>query len=104
MERIHRYGQKRPIEFIFNLVAVNTREGRVLKKLFDEIELMKEHLGPEKVYDVIGDIMENAWAEELLRRVALGEQEVAEAEEEIDAISLTPWGNEKEKFAFRLCG
>jgi superfamily II DNA or RNA helicase len=88
MGRIHRYGQKHPIVFIFNLVAVNTREGKVLKKLFDKIETMKEHLGPEKVYDVIGDILENAKAEDLLRRVALGEQEVAEAVEIIDAISV----------------
>ena len=88
MGRIHRYGQKHPIVFIFNLVAINTREGRVLKKLFDKIEMMKQHLGPEKVYDVIGDILENAGAEELLRRVALGEKEVSEAEQEIDAISV----------------
>jgi hypothetical protein len=88
MGRIHRYGQKHPIVFIFNMVAVNTREGRVLKRLFEKIEMMKEHLGAEKVYDVIGDILENAGAEEMLRRVALGEREVAEAEEEIDAISV----------------
>lgn len=88
MGRIHRYGQKHPIVFIFNMVALNTREGRVLKKLFDKIEVMKEHLGAERVYDVIGEILENAGAEELLRRVALGEQEVAEAEEKIDAISV----------------
>jgi len=88
MGRIHRYGQKHPIVFIFNMVALNTREGRVLHKLFEKIDKMKEHLGEDRVYDVIGDILENVKAEDLLRRVALGEQEVAEAEEEIDAVSV----------------
>jgi len=88
MGRIHRYGQKHPIVFIFNLVALNTREGKVLKKILDKIDTMKAHLGSEKVYDVIGEILENAGAEELLRRVALGEQEVADAVEKIDAISV----------------
>ncbi len=88
MGRIHRYGQKHPIVFIFNMVALNTREGRVLHKLFEKIETMKQHLGPDRVYDVIGEILEEAKTEELLRRVALGEQEVTEAEEEIDALSV----------------
>jgi len=100
MGRIHRYGQRHPIVFIFNMVALNTREGKVLKKLFDKIELMKEHLGEEKVYDVIGDILENANAEELLRRVALGEEEVADAVEEVDAISV----EETKKEISRLIG
>jgi len=88
MGRIHRYGQKHPIVFIFNMVALNTREGQVLNKLFEKLDQMKKHLGEDKVYDVISDILENVSAEDLLRRVALGEQEVAEAEEEIDAVSV----------------
>ncbi|MGQ9592637.1 MAG: DEAD/DEAH box helicase, partial [Planctomycetota bacterium] len=88
MGRIHRYGQKHPKVFVFNMVAVNTREGRVMERLLEKIETMKEHLGEDKVYDVVGDILENAGGEELLRRVALGEQEVAEAIEQIDAISV----------------
>ena len=36
MGRIHRYGQEKDC-LIFNFVAVNTREGRVLEKLFERI-------------------------------------------------------------------
>jgi SNF2 family DNA or RNA helicase len=37
MGRIHRYGQEKDC-LIFNFVATNTREGRVLQKLFERIE------------------------------------------------------------------
>ena len=37
MGRIHRYGQEKDC-LIFNFVSTNTREGRVLQKLFERIE------------------------------------------------------------------
>ena len=37
MGRIHRYGQQRDV-YIFNLVADDTREGKVLAKLFDKLK------------------------------------------------------------------
>jgi len=88
MGRIHRYGQRHPIVFIFNMVALNTLEGKVLNKVLEKIEIMKEHLGEEKVYDVIGDILENANVEQLIQKVIFGEKEVADAESEIDSISI----------------
>ena len=36
MGRIHRYGQEKDC-LIFNFVASNTREGRVMEKLFERI-------------------------------------------------------------------
>ncbi|ARK30110.1 DEAD/DEAH box helicase [Halalkalibacter krulwichiae] len=57
MGRIHRIGQKNEV-FIFNLVATNTREGDVLTRLLTKLEMMREDLGQELVYDFIGDVLE----------------------------------------------
>ncbi len=57
MGRIHRYGQQRDV-YIFNLVAQDTREGKVLSKLLDKLEEIREKLGSDRVFDVIGDIFE----------------------------------------------
>jgi len=57
MGRIHRYGQQKDV-YIFNLVAVNTREGKVLARLFDKLEEIKNKLGNDRVFDVIGDVFE----------------------------------------------
>jgi len=54
MGRIHRYGQQKDV-FIFNLVAEDTREGRVLAKLFDKLDEIRNALGNDRVFDVIGD-------------------------------------------------
>ena len=45
MGRIHRYGQKRDPVIIVNLVAGQTREGRVMKTLLDKLELIRKQLG-----------------------------------------------------------
>jgi len=55
MGRIHRYGQQKDV-YIFNLVAEDTREGKVLAKIFDKLEEIRKAIGSEKVFDVIGDI------------------------------------------------
>lgn len=55
MGRIHRYKQRKDVH-IFNLVAENTREGRVLARVLDKLELIKRAIGSDKVYDVIGEI------------------------------------------------
>ena len=55
MGRIHRYGQNRDV-YIFNLVAEDTIEGKILGKLLDKLEEIKSKLGSDRVYDVIGDI------------------------------------------------
>jgi len=55
MGRIHRYGQQKDV-YIFNLVAEDTREGRVLVKLFDKLQEIREKLGSDRVFDVIGDV------------------------------------------------
>ncbi len=57
MGRIHRYGQQRDV-YIFNLVAEDTREGEVFARLFDKLEEIKNKLGSDRVFDVIGDVFE----------------------------------------------
>jgi superfamily II DNA or RNA helicase len=53
--RIHRYGQQKDV-FIFNLVANDTIEGEILSKLFDKLEEIKEKLGSDRVFDIIGEV------------------------------------------------
>ncbi|MDM3861688.1 MAG: helicase-related protein [Aphanizomenon gracile PMC644.10] len=64
MGRIHRYGQQHEVH-IYNLVALDTREGKVLQKLFDKLEAMKEALG-DRVFDVIGDVLQGASLKDLI--------------------------------------
>jgi len=56
MGRIHRYGQQHEVH-IYNLVAVDTREGRILEKLFDKLSTIRDHLGSDRVFDVIGEVL-----------------------------------------------
>lgn len=56
MGRIHRYGQRHEVH-IYNLVAIDTREGRILDKLFEKLSNIKEHLGSDRVFDVIGEVL-----------------------------------------------
>ena len=56
MGRIHRYGQQHEVH-IYNLVAISTLEGRILEKLFDKLNRIREHLGSDRVFDVIGEIL-----------------------------------------------
>jgi len=55
MGRIHRYGQQYEV-YIYNLVAQDTREGEVLVKLFDKLDEIRNAMGNEKVFDIIGQV------------------------------------------------
>ena len=71
MGRIHRYGQERDC-LVFNFVAVNTREGRVLEKLFERIQQIEHDLDPNrtgKVFNVLGEIMPSNQIERMLREM-----------------------------------
>jgi superfamily II DNA or RNA helicase len=56
MGRIHRYGQQHEVH-IYNLVAVDTREGRILNTLFEKLARIRDHLGSDRVFDVIGEVL-----------------------------------------------
>ncbi len=71
MGRIHRYGQEKDC-LITNFVSTNTREGRVLEKLFDRISKIEEDLDPNrtgKVFNVLGDIFPANQLERMLREM-----------------------------------
>lgn len=56
MGRIHRYGQTKEV-YVVNLVAGDTREGKVLSRLFQKLEEISIALGTDKVFDCIGEVL-----------------------------------------------
>ncbi|HIE15184.1 TPA: DUF3883 domain-containing protein, partial [Candidatus Bathyarchaeota archaeon] len=66
MGRIHRYGQEHDC-LIFNFVAHNTREGRVLDKLLERLREIRSALGTDQVFDVVGDVFPANMLERLIR-------------------------------------
>jgi len=83
MGRIHRYGQKKDV-YIFNLVAEDTKEGKVLAKLFDKLEEIKDKLGSDRVFDVIGDIFEDKNLYQLILDAVTRAKSMDEILEELD--------------------
>ena len=63
--RIHRYGQKHDVRVV-NLVAGGTHEGRVLGVLLDKLESVRRTLSSDKVFDVIGSLLENTSLREFM--------------------------------------
>lgn len=72
MGRIHRYGQKQDV-VVFNLVAQNTREGYVLQTLLNKLNLIRDQIGDDRVYDVISDIFENISLEDIINSTLNGQ-------------------------------
>jgi len=70
MGRIHRYGQEHDC-LIFNFVAVNTREGRVLAKLLERLLEIRRELGTDQVFDVVGEVFPSNLLERLFRDMYL---------------------------------
>jgi superfamily II DNA/RNA helicase len=68
MGRIHRYKQRYETH-IYNLVAIDTKEGRILDTLFRKLETIREHLGSDKVFDVIGDVLAGVNLQDLRARI-----------------------------------
>ncbi len=83
MGRIHRYGQTREV-FVFNLIASDTREGRVLSRLFEKLEEIKEALQSEKVFDVISEVLYGTNLSQLLIEAAASARDIDEILKEID--------------------
>ena len=62
--RIHRIGQTE-VCHLWNMVASETREGEVFKRLFEKIDVQKAALGG-RVFDVLGEAFENTSLRDLL--------------------------------------
>jgi len=71
MGRIHRYGQEKDC-LIYNFVSKNTREGRVLSKLFERVKNIEDALDPKrtgKIFNVLGEIFPSNQLEKMLREM-----------------------------------
>ena len=66
MGRIHRYGQTKNC-LIFNFVATNTIEGRVLQRLLDKLQEIRNALNDDAVFNVVGEVLPAAQIERVLR-------------------------------------
>ena len=73
MGRIHRYGQRHDPVVVVNLVAGETREGRVLKTLLDKLEAIRRELQSDKVFDVVGRLFEDVPLKAYLEMAATDE-------------------------------
>lgn len=82
MGRIHRYGQKHDPVIIVNLVAGQTREGRVLRTLLDKLEAIRKQLKSDKVFDVVGRLFEGVSLKQYLEQ-AVTEEGAEDAAEKI---------------------
>jgi hypothetical protein len=87
MGRVHRYKQLHDPVFIINLVAGKTREGKVLQTLLDKLERIRSELGSDKVFDVIGRVLEGVSLHDYMQQLLERDDETAA--HDIDA-RLTP--------------
>jgi superfamily II DNA or RNA helicase len=62
--RIHRIGQTE-ICHLWNMLAIETREGDVFHRLFDKLEVERKALGGQ-VFDILGEVFENKSLKDLL--------------------------------------
>lgn len=73
MGRIHRYGQKQDV-LVFNMVASNTKEGKVLERLLTKLDIIRDSMGDDRVYDVIQDVLEGVGLDDIINSVFNGKE------------------------------
>ena len=83
MGRIHRYGQQKEV-FIFNLVAIDTREGKVLNRLFEKLDEIRNAMGSDKVFDVLDEVLYNQNLSHLMIEAAANARNIDEILKGID--------------------
>lgn len=71
MGRIHRYGQKQDV-LVFNMVAQDTREGNVLERILTKLDLIREQMGDDRVFDVISDVFESVGLDDIINSTMNG--------------------------------
>ncbi len=82
MGRIHRYGQRLDC-LIFNFVATNTIEGRVLRRLLDKLQEIRNALDDDAVFNVVGEVLPAAHVERVFRDYYAGRLGDADLEERL---------------------
>lgn len=82
MGRIHRYGQRKDC-LIFNYVATNTIEGRVLQRLLEKLQEIRDALDDDAVFNVVGEVLPAVHVERILRDYYAGKLGDADLEERL---------------------
>ena len=82
MGRIHRYGQRSDC-LIFNFVATNTIEGKVLERLLSKLQEIRDALDDDSVFNVIGEILPATQVERVLRDYYAGRLGDADLEDRL---------------------
>ena len=88
MGRLHRFGQRHDEVRIFNMVAEGTREGDVLATLLSKLDEARKDLCSDKVFDVIGQQLQEVSLRDLLRE-ALFETAPYSAQKRLDTLFAT---------------
>jgi superfamily II DNA or RNA helicase len=88
MGRLHRFGQRHAEVRIFNMVAEGTREGDVLITLLNKLDEARKDLCSDKVFDVIGQQLEEVSLRDLMRD-ALFETAPYSAQKKFDYLFAT---------------
>lgn len=83
MGRIHRYGQQKEV-YVFNLVAEDTREGKVLNRLFSKLDEIRLAMGSDKVFDVLSEVLYTKNLSQLLMEAAANARNIDEILKEIE--------------------
>ena len=82
MGRIHRYGQREDC-LICNFVATNTIEGRVLDRLLEKLQEIRDALDDDAVFNVVGEVLPGAHVERVLRDYYAGKLGDADLEDRL---------------------
>jgi len=82
MGRIHRYGQRKDC-LIFNFVAANTIEGRVLQTLLHKLQEIRDALDDDAVFNVVGEVLPSSHIERVLRDYYAGKLGDADLEDRL---------------------
>jgi len=90
MGRIHRYGQLHDC-LIFNFVATNTVEGRILERLHERLNEIRNALDDDAVFNVVGEVLPAAHIERVLRDYYAGNLGEADLEDRL----LSPVSEER---------
>ncbi len=91
--RIHRIGQERDV-YVFNFVAEESEngdpviEGSILKRLLDKLDIIRNALGGDRVFDVIGEVLSinDVNLPEILREAIYDPRRLDEYLDQIDRI------------------
>ncbi|MFQ5792919.1 MAG: helicase-related protein, partial [Acidobacteriota bacterium] len=82
MGRIHRYGQLKDC-LIFSFVATNTIEGRVLQRLLEKLQEIRDALDDDAVFNVVGEVLPATHVERVLRDYYAGRLGEADMEDRL---------------------